>query len=713
MYDEMITNRVKEALGSKIVFFVGAGISRDSGVPTFGELNEEVIRSIGDGKLKGDECELLSRDIRLRPEVVLQIGVEELGSDVVECLEMALGYSPNYNHIFLAEAIRQGNWVFTTNFDNLIEKACQQRGINFKRCYREDREASHFKEFIENYRLDGKPDPKNIEGGYLFKLHGTIEEEREGKERFRTILVALNQVGRGLDECKEKVLKYFLENHDFCFMGYSCQDDFSTFPVLLNTESKKRAFWFDYARGSIGEVVWGKDRLKAQKEEEQSKPPQERNWRIINVNSFLLKRDEASKFTGDSSEYVRNKLCPLIGIISDVPIVKESIAGYDTFKQWAENIDNFKRDIFIGRLFEHVGRWDKAELYYKEAINISTKEGKREQLVVAKQRLADLYYRQDIWEKENEAIEIYEESVSIYKELGNDFKAAGLKVDIANVKRRQGDYSGSKEWAEKAQRELQQIYEPIRKEEGEEYREYKLGYARCLNVLGLAQLRGPKEELEKGLEYCGESRGIKEREGDKGGVAESENAVALLLTAQGRQLSKENPELAAGKFYEAIDHLEKAIDIRIRYGFYRGCAQHRRNIGDAYRELMKIKEEKESFFQKAEANYKDGIYLWNLIKPKGPVGEILHYNQRLAGLYADFVDLIPGKEQKEKYSREIISIYKNEMLSNPEILQELKVNNRELGTARTILEKTKKLYEEMDLPVEVEEIDKLLEKLAD
>jgi len=713
MYHEVIINRVKKAFDSKkMVLFVGAGISRDSGVPTFGELNEELIRSIGGGKLKEDECELLSKDIRLRPEVVLQIGVEELGSEVIESLEMVLGYNPNYNHLFLAEALRQGNWVFTTNFDNLIEEACQQREIDLKDkvCY----EESYFTEFIEKYSLDKKSDPKNIEGGYLFKLHGTIEEEKEGKEKFRTIVVALNQVGQGLDKAKEKVLKYFLENYDFCFMGYSCQDDFSVFPVLLNTESKKKVIWLDYAKGSIGELVWGKGRLKAQKEEEENKAPQKGNWKTINVNNFLLKRKEPLKFVGDSSEYMQKEICPKLRINTDTLGTEKSVEDCDAFEQWTKNIDEFKRDIFIGRLFEHIGRWDKAEQYYKEAIRIAEERKERDgkQLVIAKQKLADLYYRQDIWKKEDEAIRIYGECIKEYKELGNDFKLAYLKADIANVKRRQGDYQGSKEWAREAEKELKPIYEEIKDKEGDEYRECKLGYARCLNILGLACLTGSEEELEEGLNFCNESKEIKDREGDKSGVAESENAIGLLLTAQGRQLSKQNRELAGGKFYETIDHLEKAIDIRIKYGFYRGCAQHCRNIGDAYRELMKIKKEKEYFFQKAEERYKEGIDFWKLVKPEAPIGEILHYNQRISGLHADFVDLIPEKEQKKKYISEIISIYKNEILNSSNMLQELRDNRRESNNAKNVLKRAKKSCEEINLHLEIEEINKLFEKLT-
>jgi tetratricopeptide (TPR) repeat protein len=706
MYNELITNRINEAFGSKIVFFVGAGISKNSGVPTFIELNEEAIRSIASEKLNDDECKLLSKNIR--PEVVLQIGGEELGSNVLDCLEKFLGYNPNTNHVFLAEAIRRGNWVFTTNQENLIEEAYKElTGLEINRCY----ENSHFEEFVKKCPIDEKPELKDIPG-YLFKLHGTIEEDKKGKERFESISVALNQVGQGLNEAKEKVLKYFLENYDFCFMGYSCQDDFSVFPLLLNTESKKKIIWLDYAKGSIGELMWGKGRLQAKKEEEENKPPQERNWKTTNVNNFLLKREGPLKFIGDSSEYVQKEICPKLGINTDTLGTEKSIKDCDAFEQWTKNIDEFKRDIFIGRLFEHIGRWDKAEQYYKDAISIAEErmERDREQLVIAKQKLADLYYRQDIWKKEDEAIRIYEECIKEYKELGNDFNATCLKVDIANVKRRQGDYQGSKEWAKEAEKELKPIYEGIKDKEGDEYREYKLGYARCLNVLGLACLAGSEEELEEGLNFCNESKEIKDREGDKSGVAESENAIGLLLTAQGRQLSKQNRELAGEKFYETIDHLEKAIDIRIKYGFYRGCAQHCRNIGDAYRELMKIEEEKEYFFQKAEERYKKGIDFWKLVKPEAPIGEILHYKQRIAGLCADFIGLIPEKEQKKKCIPKIISIYKNEILNRSEMLQELKDNRRESNNAKNILERTKKFCGEMNLHLEVEEINKLFEK---
>ncbi|CAD6494149.1 MAG: hypothetical protein EMLJLAPB_00713 [Candidatus Argoarchaeum ethanivorans] len=821
MYKESITNGINEIFGSKIVFFVGAGISKNSGVPTFIGLNEEIIRSIATKKLTDNECKNLSKNIR--PEVVLQIGVEELNSDVLVCLEKFLGYNPNTNHVFLAEAIRRGNWVFTTNQENLIEEAYKEiTGVEINRCY----ENTHFEKFVKKYHINENPNPKGMPG-YLFKLHGTIEEDKKGKERFKSILVALNQVGKGLDEHKQKVLKYFLENCDLCFMGYSCQDDFSIYPVLLNTNSGKSTFWFEWferVKEPISGLIWGKDRLQYEKEREENKSPgEERSWEIINVNNFLLKRKNSIKLVGDSSEYVKNyvedNLCSLPKISEIDFSTEKREKNYNAFDQWAKDIDEFKRDIFIGRLFEHIQSWNEAEQYYKKAINIAKNRKDRKQLLIAKQKLADLYYRQDIREKEDKAIRIYKDCVKEHKELKNDFKVAYLKVDISNVLRRQGkekylfswddvsrknekrfreflvedlkinlrknakirktddrtiaatwkkkpltlklnkekntvtleiggvkkygyiskkgngklniyqeNYIKAKDYAEKAEKQLKPIYLKAKKRVGmakklgraikDEDETYMLGYARCLNVLGLAYWALGK--IGEGKDKCNESKKIKMELGDWNGVAESDNAIALILTREGRELAEQGKhstepdrmEEAKVKFNEAIDHLKDALNTRKKYGFYRGCAQQCRNIGDAYRELMKIKEEKEYFFQKAEEKYKEGIDFWKLIKPEPPIGEILHYNQRIAGLYTDFVDLIVENKKKKKYIHKIIFIYKSEILNRPKMLQEIKGTRREFDDAKNILKRSKELCEEMDVVLEIKEIDKLLEKLT-
>ena len=699
MNEKIIVNRIKEALGAgpKMVFFVGAGISVPSKVKKFQELSEDVIRAITKGKLQNDEYKLLSE---IRPEVMLQTRIQELGSEVIESLEVLLDYKPNFNHFFLAEALRHGNWVFTTNQENLIEDACELIGSEYKRCYID----SHFENFEQHIS-----NPKTLPGEYIFKLHGTIEENKKGKERFESIRIALEQVGKGLTDHSKKVFEYFLKNYDFCFMGYSCQDDFSVYPVLSNTNSDKTIFWVQYAGGEIKLV--SKREMEDEIKKEMEKKPwkgEKRKWEIINVNNFLIRRGKFFKFVGDSSKFIEEEFRSVIGIHTDTDAPIKGIVSYNTFEQWVKNINEFKLNIFIGRLFEHIGEWGKAEKYYKEAIKVGEERRDGEQLVVAKRGLADLYTKQTELDKENKAIEIYKECIGIAKEhLKDDLTATILKFDIANVERRLGIYpENPKKWAEDMEEELLMLKDKDVK-----------SYASYLNIVGLAHLRGSQDDIKVGLGYSDSSKNIKKDLGDKDGEAAAENAIGLLLIAQGRALAKQDRMLAKTKFNEAIKHLEKAIDIRIKYGFFRGCAQHSRNIGDAYRELMKFaqnRKEQHRYFRKAEENYEISLNYLDLIKPRAPIGEILNWRQRIAGLYRDFYKLIDNTEIKKKCISNVISVYKDDLnlLEDREMFREIKYKEKENKMAKNILKETKEFCEEIGLLLEAEEVKKLLEKLG-
>ncbi|MFC2065838.1 hypothetical protein ACFLUO_02085 [Chloroflexota bacterium] len=176
--------------------------------------------------------------------------------------------------------------------------------------------------------------------GCLFKLHGTIEEDKPFEQRFSTISMALRQVGRGLSEPKRMILSYFLPRFDFCFMGYGCQDDFSITPALLNTDSDMSIFWISYAGNPIEEPISDKNILRRQKDAEESKTPGEkRDWETINVNNFLLKRDKAFKFVGDSSRFVEDIICPTFGIDTGLSDEAESVEEQDEEERWYDLVE--------------------------------------------------------------------------------------------------------------------------------------------------------------------------------------------------------------------------------------------------------------------------------------------------------------------------------------------------------------------------------------
>ena len=407
-------------------------------------------------------------------------------------------------------------------------------------------------------------------------------------------------------------------------MGYSCLDDFSIFPVLRDTDSERLVFWFKFAEGSIGEIIWGRERLQYEKEVEENKPPGEKHWETINVNSVLLKRRASFKFVGDSSEFVQNKLYPPLEIRKCVyPNFLKQRNLYEEFSEWAKrNIGEYARNLILGRLWAECWHREEAIRYFQEA----EKLGKGRQKARAKQMLARVYDRQYGKAKAEEAIKYYEEAFNIFKDSGDDLEAALVKIDLANFKRRALQrFIEAKSDVEEAKL----LLEPIK----DKSKEHELAYARCLNILGLVHFGlKTKNDLAMGYILCKESKEIKEKHGDVDGVTESENAMGLIRREEG----KGNLELIK----EAIGHFKSALAYREKIGNYRGCGQHLRNLGLCYTDLIElIPEKKEEHFELAKESYEKGIDNWHMIKPgEPPIEELLEFHFRLGELHVKYGD---------------------------------------------------------------------------
>src|SRR5688572_20712284 len=116
-----------------VVFLVGAGISVDppAGLPVAPELSRALAIDLSDqirlpDRLRSRVAGAISR---LRPEVLGDILVEHLGSSALNPVSTLLRRgSSNRWHVFLAQALGYGCSVVTTNFDTLIEEACELVG---------------------------------------------------------------------------------------------------------------------------------------------------------------------------------------------------------------------------------------------------------------------------------------------------------------------------------------------------------------------------------------------------------------------------------------------------------------------------------------------------------------------------------------------------------------------------------------------------------
>jgi len=732
----MLLNRLKQINNSKMAFFVGAGISvpRPSRLPNFQQLSQKVIYDIVGDVLEEREIDFLSRN--LRPEAILQIAVEELGPKVLRSLQMLISHRPNPNHFFLAEAIRLGNWVFTTNPDNLIEEAGKLMHIEIRRCY-EDR---HFEEFEKSLSASGDM------AGCLFKLHGTIEENKPFEERYNTILVALRQVGRGLSEPKQRVLSYFLRSFDFCVMGYSCQDDFSVYPVLLDTDSNKSMFWLSYARAPMEPPLSDKDNLRRKKEAEENKAPGEkRDWETINVNSFLLKREKAFKFVGNSSKFIEDSICPSLGLDTSLAATLTATEEQDEeYVRWALGISGHKQNLIGGRLYQLLYDLEKAKRLYGQAGDLADED---EQKAIAQSRLGQIYLVPSTREGDEKAIEVFQNALNVFDKLSDPFKAACTRTDLSNALRRRRRFPEAMKQIEKTR---QMFENNILASDENKDEERNLAYARSLNILGLIHYGlgsdNKSEELfQAGLDLCRKSRALKEKFGDVDGMSESDNATALMLMEQAILPGKSGQE-ATTLLSNAISTLEGAVKLRERIGNFRGCFQHYRNLGLAHGRLANLAgygSEKERYVRFVRKDYEDGMAYLSRIQPEPPAGEILECRFRIGELDVQLGEmedaikmLVPvesrrqelgdwhnrvrtldllreahvDREQKKQCGLEILSVYRDVTGSKQKIkeIQDTKVKRT---NADDILKRTAKTFEDSGLSELMSEAQKVREDL--
>jgi tetratricopeptide (TPR) repeat protein len=406
---DKIDDVIEKVLDPKIVFFVGAGLSASS-IGTSKEINRKVIKHVVGDILSIGEDEVLSD---IRPEVLLKLLTEEYSEVRDEIFRFLVDTikegEPNENHFFLAEVIKRGGFVFTTNYDTLIEDACcdRQQIANYV-CYQDNQFKQFCKEYLQKDSL-----PKT---GRLFKLHRSVESPD-------SILATLSQLGGGLSRYKKEVLEYFLRNFNFCFMGYSCRDDFDILPVLLETPSKKGVIWFKYARETIGGAIWDEKTLRIEKEKEENKHLKEKkDWETININNFLLKRQDFLKIIGDPGQLIREILSASARPSKEYHTsLNRKISRGEGHKQ----IDYFVKNLIVGRLYLYRQLFNEARHYFGKARDSAGEDESKK--ATAQRWVAKTYLVAE--ENYNEAVKILEEV--LHKVRENPLTTACIENDIA------------------------------------------------------------------------------------------------------------------------------------------------------------------------------------------------------------------------------------------------------------------------------------------
>lgn len=162
----------------------------------------------------------------IRPEVVLSCITRMSGLSTTK--EFYTSFAQlgnvafNLNHVLLAHIVKSGGTIFTTNFDNCIEKA-------YETMFKEHMEILEFCNG-KIFRYSGKT------GGQIIHLHGIFNHGA-------TAGAAIEQVMKGFDIKTHEIMKKALTEDVNLFAGYSFSDDYDLNNVFNNcTEMKYPIF---------------------------------------------------------------------------------------------------------------------------------------------------------------------------------------------------------------------------------------------------------------------------------------------------------------------------------------------------------------------------------------------------------------------------------------------------------------------------------------
>lgn len=211
----------------------GAGVSMDSpaGLPNARSLIERALLHQISKVVKRDELPHIidrPKDFPSRPgeylrfEVAMAYAAADFRTNILNELQSG---TPNANHYALAQLIKQGFIVITTNFDLHIETA-------YKHLYGRDCKVAH--------RDEDFTTPVSAKKGVLWKIHGSLTDMNNVAATFTTIFSKRSS--------RYPWFESILEKYDLIVTGYSGSDDLDLIPPLARTITDRHLLWVDHRR---------------------------------------------------------------------------------------------------------------------------------------------------------------------------------------------------------------------------------------------------------------------------------------------------------------------------------------------------------------------------------------------------------------------------------------------------------------------------------
>lgn len=547
----------------------------------------------------------------LRFEGLMQIVYENSDPRLDVLSLLADNTTPNENHFVLAELIRLGHPVLTTNFDSLIEIASEQMNHPCS-------VLSSLDDFTAFGPLTGSVSLP------LFKLHGSLKrfDGTQWLDARSTVQATLQTVGRSgeamnLEPDKHRVFREVLQNHDLIILGYSGYDDFDIGPMIRDTVSSKRLLWCNHHLGRRRSYSWQLLSRYRDAGDRRWVDDQRNFWR--NREQYLYDmgretRDPRKLFLVDvDTSLVIGLLKKRYGI-TPPPLGRATPIDRDHFfDDWARTHleSNWDKEIICAQILYSLSRYDEALQTFKRGLKIAVSAKNATDEMMAFGRIANVYYSKGSY---GLALKAYEANLKIARRLRDRYDIATSLNNIGLVHETKGEY----DLALSKYNESLRIKRNMQDRSGEAW-----------SLFGIASVYELKGRTRKALEMADATLKTFEKLG-------SWSEVAMVLNYIGQLHHK------AGRIQDAICRYQASLAIRRKLGDQAGIAGSLESIATAtmdggdwssalriYQEALGITEEIGGKFEASQITHNLGV----LYRRQRDYGQAIKWLLRSSSLF--------------------------------------------------------------------------------
>jgi len=569
---------------ARLTFLVGAGCSIDP--PSCLPAGRTMMDAIINYTCAPSEIEKVKKLEDLRFEQLIEIIRDRLDPDLKIIDYYGLCDKPNLQHLFLAEMMKQGQFMLIVNFDFLIEYALRQSGVP-----KEEIKVVITKEDFKKFN-----DPQELYSNgikALYKIHGSTKNVITGEPTRNSLIATIQAFGANkegvnvfqLELFKQPAFTNLTKHRSLVVMGYSGSDDFDIVPTLKVLEHIQNIIWINHLHDDEGkELIYEIEKDDINNYETFNQKTDQILVEIkrmdfvkhifrVDVNTTRMIKQLIPTQIETSHDafsiYLPNWL--LENITPPTKLTKMYIPFkiYDNFDLYGEAMaileevltfaedgqeSGWKAGVLndIGRILKIQGNYSEALKRFEEALQITEQFGDLKGKALSHNNIGQTFAAQGNY---SEALKRYEKVLQIAEQL-NDLSGKATSLNnIGVIFRAQGKYPEALKRFEMAFQIAEQLGDLSQK-------------TTYLNNIGqIFKAQGNYSEALKRYEKVLQ---IAEQLNDLSGKATSLNNIGVIFRAQ-------------GKYPEALKLYEEALQIAEQLGYLNKKATYINDIGEIFR----------------------------------------------------------------------------------------------------------------------------------